>query len=289
MVFDKITIFRRPKLDNPKILLGFSGWMDGGGVSTGIVRYFINKLGAEKLASIDSEEFYIHSFPGNMDFSSLFRPHVKVENGLIKDILMREDMFFCDEQNNLIFFLGREPNLKWGTFADCIFQLCAEFEAKTIYFIGSVAGLVPHTRDPRLFYTASDEKFKDTLRHYGMHPTDYEGPASFVSFMTSICKSRGIEMASLVATIPAYVQGDNPQCIEAVARRLANVLNIEINFDELAGLSSEFEKKLNDLVQTNTELAESIHKLEENYDNEIFNSEMGALKEWLQQQGIRVD
>ena len=53
--------------------------------------------------------------------------------------------------------------------------------------------------------------------------------------------------------------------------------------------SDEFEKRLSDAVQEQPELANSIGKLEENYDNEIFNHEMGDLKKWLEQQGIRVD
>ena len=32
-----------------------------------------------------------------------------------------------------------------------------------------------------------------------------------------------------------------------------------------------------------------IVKLEEDYDNEIFNNEMGELRRWLQQKGIRLD
>jgi hypothetical protein len=44
-----------------------------------------------------------------------------------------------------------------------------------------------------------------------------------------------------------------------------------------------------DAVLEQPELANNIHKLEEDYDNEIFNSEMGDLKQWLEQQGIRVD
>jgi hypothetical protein len=42
-------------------------------------------------------------------------------------------------------------------------------------------------------------------------------------------------------------------------------------------------------VQQQPELAGNIRKLEEDYDNEIFDSEMGELKSWLEQQGIRVD
>jgi len=29
--------------------------------------------------------------------------------------------------------------------------------------------------------------------------------------------------------------------------------------------------------------------LEENYDNEVFDTEMGELKKWLEQKGVRLD
>ena len=96
-------------------------------------------------------------------------------------------------------------------------------------------------------------------------------------------------MVSLVATTPAYVQGTNPKCIEGVTRRLAGMLDLEVDLDDLRNISDEFERKLSDVVQEQPELESNIHKLEEDYDNEIFNNEMGALKTWLEQQGIRVD
>jgi len=98
-----------------------------------------------------------------------------------------------------------------------------------------------------------------------------------------------LSMVSLVATIPAYVQGSNPKCIEAVTRRLVGMLEIQMEFGDMRTVSDEFEKKLSDIVQEQPELASNIQKLEEDYDNEIFDSEMGDLKKWLQQQGIRVD
>lgn len=289
MASDKLNIDKRPKFDNPRLLLGLSGWMDGGNVSTGTVKCLIDKLEAEKFAEISPEGFYIYSFPGSMEITALFRPHTKIENGLITSFDIPTNTFFYNEQNDLILFLGKEPNLQWGEFAECIFRLCAEFGVKMIYFIGSVAGLVPHTREPRLFCSASDAELTDTLHHYGVNFTNYKGPASIVTYLTANCSQRHLSVASLVATIPAYVQGDNPKCIEAVTRRLAGILELQVELDDLQITSDEFEKRLSDAVQEQPELASNIRKLEEDYDNEIFNSEMGDLKKWLQQQGIRLD
>jgi len=186
-------------------------------------------------------------------------------------------------------FVGKEPHLQWEEFADCIFSLCSQFGVKVIHFIGSVAGLVPHTREPRILCSVSDEKLKETFQRYGVKFSNYEGPASFVTHITANANKEGLSMVSLVATIPAYVQGNNPKCIEAVTRRVAVVLGLQVEMDDLRAISDEFEKKLTEVVQEQPELAGNIRKLEEDYDNEVFNSELGDLKEWLEQQGIRLD
>jgi proteasome assembly chaperone (PAC2) family protein len=289
MASDKLNIYNKPKLCKPRLLLGFSGWMDGGEVSTGTVKCLIDKLDARRFAEINPTGFYIYSFPGSMEITALFRPRTQIKDGIIESYEIPANTFFCSEKDNLIIFLGKEPNLNWEEFSECIFSVCAEFGVEMIYFIGSVAGLVPHTREPRLFCSVSESGLKETFQHYGVKFTNYEGPASIITYLTANCSKQDIKMVSLVAAIPAYVQGSNPKCIEAVTRRIAGMLELEMDFDDLMTLSDEFEKKLDDVVQEQPELESNIHKLEEDYDNEIFNNEMGDLKNWLEQQGIRVD
>jgi len=289
MASDKLNIYKKPKLRNPRLLLGFSGWMDGGEVSTGTVKCLIDKLGAQNFAEIEPTGFYIYSFPGSMEITALFRPHTQIKDGIIESYEIPSNTFFCSEKDNLIIFLGKEPNLNWEDFSECIFSMCMEFGVEMIYFIGSVAGLVPHTREPRLFCSVSESGLRETFQHFGVKFTNYEGPASIVTYLTANCSKRDIKMVSLVAAIPAYVQGNNPKCIEAVTRRIAGMLELEMDFDDLMTMSDEFEKKLDDVVQEQPELESNIHKLEEDYDNEIFNNELGDLKTWLEQQGIRVD
>ncbi len=289
MTSGRLRIYERPKLTSPRLLLGFSGWMDGGEVSTGTIKCLIESLGAKKFAELAPQGFYIYNFPGSMELTALFRPHTEIRDGLVTSFEWPENAFFSSDKNNLILFHGKEPNLQWEAFAECIFSLCSEFGVKVVYFIGSVAGLVPHTREPRLLCSVSDARLKETFQRYGVRFNDYKGPASVATYLTANAKERGLSMATLVATIPAYVQGNNPKCIESVTRRLARILELHIELDELRLISDEFEKKLSDAVQEQPELADTVGKLEENYDNEVFDSEMGDLKKWLEQQGVRVD
>jgi len=62
-----------------------------------------------------------------------------------------------------------------------------------------------------------------------------------------------------------------------------------VDLDDMTIVSEEFDRRLSEVVQQQPELAENIRKLEEDYDNEIFNTEMSDLREWLEQQGIRLD
>jgi proteasome assembly chaperone (PAC2) family protein len=100
---------------------------------------------------------------------------------------------------------------------------------------------------------------------------------------------RNIEMISLVAEIPAYLQGYNPTCIEMAIKYVARILEIHIPVESLQALSDEFEKRVNELVKREPELQQRVLQLEERYDKELFETEMGDLKSWLEQRGLRVD
>ena len=289
MAQERLRIHERPAMQSPRMILGFSGWMDGGEVSTGTIQYLARKLGARALAEIDGGDFYILSFPGSMELTAMFRPHTKIEDGLITTFRGPDNRFFYSEPHNLILFVGREPNLKWSEFGECIFSVASQFGVSMIYFIGSVAGLVPHTRQPRLSASVSDESLKPMLEAAGVRFSSYEGPASIVTYLTRLAAKRQMPMAALVAEIPAYVHGRNHRCIEAVIRHLAGILNLQIDLDDLRALGDKLEKRLDEIVQEQGELLERIRQLEENYDNEVFDTQMGDLKDWLEQKGIRLD
>jgi proteasome assembly chaperone (PAC2) family protein len=289
MSSNALVIHDKPTLENPTLLIGLSGWMDGGEVSTGTIRYLVNKLNAKEIAEIKPCDFYLYNFPGSMEIASLFRPHCKIEDGEVKEYEFPTNLFFCGIEHNLILFSGVEPNANWDSFSACIFDFCNQFGVSKIYFVGSVAGMVPHTREPRLFCSVSAPSLKETLAHFGVKFSQYEGPASITTYMTTIAAAKNIEMVNLVSAVPAYVQGYNAMCISSLIRRLVGILDIQINLDDLIRNSEKFEKKLSNMVEQQPELADNIQKLEEDYDNEIFNNEMGDLKNWLEQKGVRLD
>ncbi|HUU85410.1 MAG TPA: PAC2 family protein [Phycisphaerae bacterium] len=289
MGVDRLKIDARPKLSDGRMILALSGWMDGGEVSTGTAEWLVKTLHARKVAGIDPEGFCILNLPGSMEVAAMFRPYTEIKDGRIITYEPPKNTFYCDEGHDLVIFRGREPNFGWAEFAECVFSFASQAGVSTVYFIGSVGGAVPHTREPRLISTVSDESMRPALEQCGVTFTNYEGPASFSTCLLAQARERGISMASLVAEIPAYIQGRNPRSIEAVIRKLVAILGLQVSFDELRRRASEWEERLNAALEETPDLAKLIHKLEEDCDNEVFDTQMGDLKAWLQERGVRVD
>jgi len=266
---DSLQIDSLPALHDATLVLAFSGWMDGGDVSTGTVKRLVELLKARPFAEIDPEPFYIYNFPGSMEIASLFRPHIQIKDGLVQSVEMPSNRFFVHEPSNLVLFLGREPHMHWRGFRDCVLKLAEQADVRRIIFVGSFGGTVPHTREPRVYVTCSTPELLAQMRQYAVGRTGYEGPGSFTTYLMSQAPDAGIEMVSLVAEIPGYLQGTNPASIEAVTRRLSKLLHLPLDLDTLRSASTKWELEVTSAVEQNEELAATVRKLEEQYDNEL--------------------
>lgn len=266
---DFLLIDHQPKLENGTLLLAFSGWMNGGEVSTGSVRRLVEVLDAEYVAEVDPEPFYIYNFPGPMEVAAMFRPHIAIEGGLVRTLEMPANTFFCSESANLLLFVGDEPNLRWQTFGHCVLEFARLSGIKQILFVGSFGGMVPHTREPRIYVTSSDADFLDEMAPYGVKRSDYEGPGSFTSYLLTQAPAWNLKMASLAVEIPGYLEGPNLYCLEAVARRLSHILKLSLDLDSFRAASTRWELEVSQQIENNDELAERVRQLEEEYDNAL--------------------
>jgi hypothetical protein len=61
--------------------------------------------------------------------------------------------------------------------------------------------------------------------------------------------------------------------IEAVTRRLAQILKLQLKLDSLRTASTTWELQVSSAVEKNKELAEQVRKLEEAYDNDLLELE----------------
>jgi proteasome assembly chaperone (PAC2) family protein len=261
-----------PHLTDATLLLALTGWMDGGDVSTGTVKRLVENHDVIHVARIEPAGFYIDNFPGSMEVTALFRPHVRYDRGLVAEFQMPGNDFYADVKTNTAFFVGKEPNLNWPGFADCIFDVVGRLGVKRIIFMGSFGGAVPHTREPRLYGSVSERRLLPLLKQHGLRPTEYEGPASFATYLLTRSPAHRVEMLSIAAEIPGYLQGENPLSIAAVTRRLAAMLNLPIDLTALRAASTQWELDVTEAVEKDEKLTETVRQLEEQYDNDLISA-----------------
>jgi proteasome assembly chaperone (PAC2) family protein len=265
-----------PALHDAVLVLAFGGWMNGGDVSVGTVRRLVDLLGAPAVAEIDPDSFYLFNFPGSMEVAALFRPTITIADGLITALEMPSNIFHCHQPANLVLFLGQEPNLRWPTFGACVLQAARRLGVRRLLFVGSFGGSVPHTREPRLHVTCSEARLLPEMTRYGLRRSGYSGPGSFASYLLTRAPAAGLEMVSLAVEIPGYLQGRNPVCIEAVTRRLAKILQLPLELSALRAESTEWEVQVSKAAEENEEMARTVRRLEEAYDEELLRLEDAA-------------
>lgn len=284
MLPEALLVHERPMAQSARMVMGFSGWMDGGEVSTETVAQFIHETQAKPFADLDPAPFFLYNVPGDMDLAAQFRPHVYIEDGMVTRVDEPVNRFFYSESCNLVLFLGKEPHMRWADYVACLFAAAQELDVREIFFVGSVAGTIPHTKTPHFYGSVSCPAMRSRLLENGIELSSYEGPGSFVSYMIHHAPEYAIAMASLVAEIPAYVHGKNLKCIESAAHRLAILMELPLTFSTLHAMTSEFEERLSRIVRSRPELSDMIHKMEQNYDREHQDEHMDELRAWFEKQ-----
>ena len=206
-----------------------------------------------------------------MEIAALFRPHVEIEDGLVASIDMPTNIVLLPRagQSGAVHRQGAEPALAdvrpsasssssrggWPCSGSCSSARsagpCRTRASRGCTCRCSDARLLPEMEQLR---RAPQRLRRAWLVH---QLPDDPGPTA------------GLEMVSLVAEIPGYLQGTNPLSIEAVTRRLAKILNCRWIWIPLRAASTEWELQVSSVVEQNEELAETVRKLEEAYDNEL--------------------
>jgi proteasome assembly chaperone (PAC2) family protein len=265
-----LEIIERPRLRDPYLVCGISGWVDGGSAATGSVQYLIRRLKATRFAEIPISHFHIFQLPGQ----TALRPRVKMRDGLLLEHQYPGNHFFSWANpiapKDVVFFLGNEPNLHWDEYAEALLELVAEFSVSRIYLLGGVLDRCPHTVEPNVSCACTSEALKEEMSEHEVGFGDYEGPGRFGSTLMFVCQQRGIEMVSLTGTSTVYPEFDimipaNPKAIRALVRRLIHLINIELDTGDLDQWVKSFEGKVDFVVSQSPQLKAYVQQLEKTY------------------------
>jgi proteasome assembly chaperone (PAC2) family protein len=256
---DELIVHRRPELQSPVLVAAFRGWNDGGQAASLAAGYLAKLWNAQQFAEIDPEGFF--------DFQ-VTRPHVSLVDGVTRKVDWPETAFghasLPGVERDAVLLTGNEPNVRWKTFTSLVVELVRDLQIELVVTLGSLLADVPHTRPAPVTGSASDPELVERL---GLETSRYEGPTGIVGVLHDACRTAGIASASLWAAVPHYVSlAPSPRAAQALCDRLATLLAVDIDTEELRQAGETYSEQVSAAVATDEETQAYVEELEQRTD-----------------------
>jgi predicted ATP-grasp superfamily ATP-dependent carboligase len=246
------------ELRDPIMIAAFEGWNDAGEAATAAIEHLIDVWDAEPVAAIDPEDYY--------DFQ-VNRPRVVVEDGQRRiswpttRILLAESTLL---DRDVILVQGVEPSTRWRSFTIELLEYARQIGVTTFVTLGALLADVPHTRP--ILITATSEH-EDVIHRFDLETSKYEGATGIVGVLADAASQADLPSLSCWAAVPHYASGTpSPKATLGLIIKLEELLNLTIPHGDLPELSRVWEQTVDELAESEDELAEYVHTLEKALD-----------------------
>ena len=247
-----------PELRDPIIIAAFEGWNDAGEAATSVITHLADVWDAEPIAALDPEEYY--------DFQ-VNRPRVVTEEAqrriiwpTTRILLARNTSFDRD----VVLVDGIEPSTRWRTFTIELLEFAEQLGVTTFVTLGALLADVPHTRPIPVTATSDDA---DVITRFGAEASKYEGPTGIVGVLADAATRTGLTSLTCWAAVPHYAGGvPSPKATLGLLGKLESLFNITIPLANLGETARAWERGVNELAESDDEVAEYVHDLEEATD-----------------------
>src|SRR5438105_10589002 len=262
---DHVAFDREPPTTLTTMVMAFGGWIDAGRAATGAVRHLIRDLGAERLALIDPEEFFVLTQE---------RPEVRLRPDGEREIQWPRSEFFAWHGlreaggNGLLLFCGPEPHQRWQTYTKAFLDVAERCGVRRIVSLGALLAGAPHTRPVRVTARSDDPAARSLLEAWGIYrPPTYEGPTGISSVVLDAAERRGMHHIGFMGQAPHYLpESENPAAIETLVSYVARLLNLSPDMSHFAEAIQDFRTQCDQAVARDRATREHVRKLEQEYD-----------------------
>ncbi len=230
-----IRVSARPKLNEPNLL---AAWPGVGNVAIIIATYLTSKLNFKDLAEIEPSGFFDPT-------------GVLVEDSIIEAPQFPQSKFFYrkNEKRNgsdLILFLGDDqPASKGYDLANCVLDVGLRFHVKRVYTCAAALTRIHHTEQPKVWGVGTNQSVVQELKKLNLKQKGNLQIAGLNGLLLGVAKEREIDGVCLLGEVPVYASRmPNPMAALAVLRVLTRLLDVELDFVELARVAEETREKM---------------------------------------------
>jgi proteasome assembly chaperone (PAC2) family protein len=225
---DIIKITARPKLNAPNLL---AAWPGIGNVATIIANYLKTKISFKELGFLEASYF--------------FDPiGVIVKDNVVEEPNFPQSDFYYLKNpggKDLILFIGDDqPAVKGYELAHCILDVGERFGVERIYTCAAAMTRIHHTEPPKVWGVATSHLVTYGLKEYNLESSSNLQIAGLNGLLLGVAKEREIDGICLLGEVPSYASRvPNPMAALAVLKVLVSMLEIKVDFAELAKMAVE--------------------------------------------------
>jgi uncharacterized protein len=230
-----IKVSARPKLNEPNLL---AAWPGVGNVAIIISTYLTSKLNFKDLAEIEPAGFFDPT-------------GVLVEDSIIEAPQFPRSKFYYRKNekkdgSDLILFMGDDqPASKGYELANCILDVALRFHVKRVYTCAAALTRIHHTEQPKVWGVGTNLRLVQELKKLNLRQKGNLQIAGLNGLLLGVAKEREIDGMCLLGEVPMYASRmPNPMAALAVLRTLTKMLQIEVDFVDLARVAEETREKM---------------------------------------------
>lgn len=243
---EPLIISKKPRLKKPYLIVAWPGM---GEVAFKAASYLIEELKAVEFASIPPEEFF-------------YLTGSAISAGVLDLPLLPQGKFYywknpaakrpAPVKNDLIIFLSNaQPDLsKADSYAKIIIGLAKSMGAEAVVSFASMPQATDHTQDAHVWFAATDEKTKESLKKYNFNLLQEGQISGMNGLFLGLAKKAGLKGFCLLGDIPLYtIQIENPKASAAVLEGLGRILDMPINLEPLKEQARQMAEEINKLLE----------------------------------------
>jgi proteasome assembly chaperone (PAC2) family protein len=265
---DRLQLWEKPVADRKYMIAGWQQWADAGSISSGLPEYLVDVTGARKVGEIESDDFYLFQVPGTHHF---LRPEVKLEEGYRVELESPRNEFYYAQigSKGLFIFLGEEPHLRAGRYAEVFLDAVQELGVSRVAALGGVYGAMPYDKDREVSCVYSLPDMKEELAQYAVRFSNYEGGATIGTYLVDRAEERDIELVDFYVFVPAYDFSELSETLQGVrietdykawydlTRRFNHMFDLGIDLSDLARQADEITASMDaEINQLNEKMPE---------------------------------
>ncbi|MGH8791386.1 MAG: PAC2 family protein [Stackebrandtia sp.] len=249
-----------PVLRSPVLVAAFTGWNDAADAASRVIAHLAEQWEARHVATIDPDPYY--------DFQ-MARPSVKVTSDGVQRIDWPYTGFTvaspADADRDVVLLTGAEPSMHWRGFCEEIAEICHSLEIEQVILLGAIMADVGYARPLPVSGTSNDPAVAKRLK---LDPVDYEGPAGIIALLQGTFQNVEIPSTSCWVHVPHYAATSPcPKATLGLLHRVEEILDLPVPAGGLVEQTAAWEDEVNQLVESDSDIAEYINSLDDAKDD----------------------